>query len=48
MTLTGTVWAPVGPSPIVGQRQDNGLVTAIAINPNDSKVIYLGTAGGGV
>ncbi len=49
MTLTGTVWSPIGPSPISqGGRQDNGLVTAIAINPNDGNLIYLGTAGGGV
>src|SRR6266516_390316 len=49
MTLTGTVWAPIGPSPIAqGGRQDNGLVSAIAISPNDSNVIYIGTAGGGV
>lgn len=49
MTLKGTVWAPIGPSPISqGGRQDNGLTTAIAINPNDGNVIYQGTAGGGV
>ena len=49
MTLTGTVWASIGPSPIAqGGRQDNGLVSAIAINPDDSNVIYIGTAGGGV
>jgi photosystem II stability/assembly factor-like uncharacterized protein len=49
MTLTGTVWAPIGPSPIAqGGRQDNGLVSAIAISPVDSNVIYIGTAGGGV
>ena len=29
-------------------RQDNGLTTAIAINPNNGNVIYQGTAGGGV
>ena len=49
MTLVGTVWAPVGPSPMAqGGRQDNGLTTAIAINPNNPDVIYQGTAGGGV
>lgn len=49
MSLTGTVWAPIGPSPMSqGGRQDNGLTTAIAINPNDGNVIYQGTAGGGV
>jgi len=49
VTLTGTVWAPVGPSPMAqGGRQDNGLTTAIAVNPNNQDVIYQGTAGGGV
>jgi len=48
MSLSGTVWAPMGPSPInQGGRQDNGLVSAIAINPNNPNVIYIGTAGGG-
>src|SRR5215469_13184632 len=49
MSLNGTVWAARGPSPMgEGSRQDNGLVSAIAINPNDPSVIYQGTAGGGV
>jgi hypothetical protein len=50
VTLLGTVWAPIGPSPIsqAGGRQDNGLTSAIAINPNDRDVIYQGTGGGGV
>lgn len=49
MTLQGVVWRRRGPSPIsAGQRQDNGLVTAIAINPNAADVIYQGTAGGGI
>src|SRR5215213_10302236 len=49
MSLRGTVWAPIGPSPIAQSgRQDNGLTTAIAINPNDGNVIYQGTGGGGV
>ena len=49
MSLNGTVWAARGPSPMgEGSRQDNGLVSAIAVNPNDPSVIYQGTAGGGV
>ena len=49
MSLNGTVWAARGPSPMgEGSRQDNGLVSAIAVNPNDPNVIYQGTAGGGV
>ncbi len=49
MSLNGTVWAPVGPSPInEGGITANGQVTAIAINPNNSNIIYIGTAWGGV
>jgi photosystem II stability/assembly factor-like uncharacterized protein len=49
MSLNGVVWTARGPSPMgEGIRQDNGLVSAIAINPNDPSVIYHGTAGGGV
>ena len=49
MSLKGTVWAPMGPSPISENgNQDNGLVSAIAINPYNPNVIYIGTAGGGV
>lgn len=49
MSLKGTVWAPIGPSPINESGvQDNGLVTAIAVSPTNPNVIYLGTAGGGV
>src|SRR5258707_7115499 len=48
MSLTGTVWAPIGPSPIAqGGSPVNGLVSAIAVNPANANVIYLGTAGGG-
>lgn len=49
MSLKGTVWAPIGPSPIAENTlQANGLTTAIAVNPSNSNVIYQGTAGGGV
>ena len=49
MSLNGTVWTPIGPSPISeGGTLDNGLVTAIAINPFNPNVIYIGTAAGGV
>ncbi len=48
MSLNGTVWTPLGPSPISeSSTQDNGLVTAIAPNPGNPNVIYIGTAGGG-
>src|ERR1035438_515776 len=49
MSLNGTAWTPIGPNPIQeGGNPDNGMVTAIAINPNNKNVIYIGTAGGGV
>jgi photosystem II stability/assembly factor-like uncharacterized protein len=49
MSLIGTVWTPIGPSPISeGTTNENGLVSAIAINPNNPNVIYIGTVGGGV
>src|SRR5690349_4141625 len=49
MSLRGTVWTPRGPSPITdGSQRNNGMVTAIAVHPSDSNIIYIGTAGGGV
>jgi hypothetical protein len=49
MSLNGTVWAPIGPSPIdQGAITANGQVTAIAVHPNNNNIIYIGTAWGGV
>ncbi len=49
MTLQGTVWAPIGPSPMnQGSNRVNGLVSTIGISPSNSNVIYIGTAAGGV
>jgi photosystem II stability/assembly factor-like uncharacterized protein len=49
MSLNGTVWVPIGPSPIdEGGINANGQVTAIAVNPNNPNIIYIGTAWGGV
>ncbi len=49
MSLNGTVWAPIGPSPIdQGGINANGQVTSIAIHPSNSNIIYIGTAWGGV
>src|SRR6478752_7283356 len=49
MSLNGTVWPPIGPSPIAqGGSPVSGLVSAIAINPANPNLIYIGTAGGGV
>jgi hypothetical protein len=49
VSINGSVWTPIGPSPITESgRPDNGMTTAIAVNPNDGDVVYQGTAGGGV
>ena len=49
MSLNGTVWVPIGPSPInQGAITANGQVTAIAVHPNNANIIYIGTAWGGV
>jgi hypothetical protein len=49
MSLKGTVWAPIGPSPLArGTVDENGQVTSIAVHPNNPKIIYIGTAWGGV
>ena len=49
MSLNGTVWSPIGPSPMSESgTQDNGLVTTIAIDPDNPNVLYVGTAQGGV
>src|SRR4029077_2012412 len=58
-TINGTTWFPVGPAPITnGQGYDSsynsiyitvaGRTSAIAIDPQNPQVIYLGTANGGV
>ena len=48
MSLKGSVWAPIGPSPLHAGIDVNGQVTSIAVNPNNPRVIYIGTAWGGV
>jgi Abnormal spindle-like microcephaly-assoc'd, ASPM-SPD-2-Hydin len=49
MSLNGTVWTPIGPSPLqLGSIEVNGQVTSIAVNPNNPKVIYIGAAWGGI
>ena len=49
MSLNGTVWTPIGPSPIdEGTILANGQVTAIAVNPNNPDIIFIGTMWGGV
>ena len=48
MTLRGRGWIPIGPSPLEGDLQFNGLVSAIAIHPSNPDIIYLGTGSGGL
>ena len=49
MSVAGTVWRPVGPSPInAGNREDNGTVTCIVVHPANPGIIYRGTNSGGV
>lgn len=48
MSLNGTVWAPIGPSPLHASIDVNGQVTSIAVNPYNADVMYIGTAWGGV
>ena len=55
-SIGGTVWKPIGPNPIVelgccGSTitfAANGRVNSIAVDPTNSNVLYLGSAGGGV
>jgi len=56
-SIAGTVWKPLGPSPIVENGccvsptvtfAANGRVNSIAVDPTNSDVLYLGSAGGGV
>ena len=48
-SLNGTVWAPIGPSPVSqGSSNVNGRTAAIAIDPNNPKLIYEGSEGGGL
>lgn len=48
LTLRGRSWVPIGPSPIAKDLPFNGLVSAIAVNPSNPNIIYIGTAGGGL
>ena len=55
-SIAGTVWKPIGPNPITEQGccgsiitfAANGRVNSIAVDPTNSNVLYLGSAGGGV
>lgn len=48
MTVSGTVWRPVGPSPIAGGREDNGTVTCVVVHPSNPAILYRGTNSGGL
>jgi hypothetical protein len=39
MSLNGTVWSPIGPSPMNEGVDDNGLVAAIAVNLNNKNEV---------
>jgi photosystem II stability/assembly factor-like uncharacterized protein len=41
-------WTPIGPQPLGTSNPDAGRVTALAIDPANPKIIYLGSAQGGV
>ena len=45
-----TMWTPIGPQPTVGTFFGNtsGRVTALAVDPTDPSIVYLGGAQGGV
>ena len=47
--IKGTVWTPIGPSPVLQSGIGaNGRVSSIALNPFNPNVIYQGAEGGGV
>lgn len=48
MTLVPGAWSPIGPTPIKRDIEFNGLVSAIAVNPLNPDIIYIGTGSGGI
>jgi hypothetical protein len=52
--ISGTAWTPVGPAPLPrGQTETRpdpvtGRVIAIAVHPSDPKIVFVGTASGGL
>ena len=53
--VNGTAWKAIGPSPITEKGcctsivfDANGRINSIAVDPANSNVIYLGSAGGGI
>ena len=50
-TPLGGAWSSLGPRPITGQESYGGVsgrITALAVDPTNSAVVYAGAAGGGV
>lgn len=43
--IPGTSWTPIGPAPSSG---NSGRVTAVAVHPTNSSIVYVGAANGGV
>ena len=50
LPLSTSAWTPLGPAPLMDTNghADTGRVTALAIDPTDANVIWVGTADGGV
>jgi hypothetical protein len=52
ISLSPTAWTPIGPAPIDDPTGANepatGRITAIAADPGNANIIYIGSAGGGV
>jgi photosystem II stability/assembly factor-like uncharacterized protein len=46
--IQGTTWVPLGPETVPIAKTSTGRLTAIAIHPDDSNIIYVGGAQGGV
>jgi photosystem II stability/assembly factor-like uncharacterized protein len=46
--IQGTSWVPLGPERVPISKTSTGRLTAIAVHPTDSNIIYIGGAQGGV
>jgi hypothetical protein len=47
--LNSTSWTPIGPASLFdGSQSDSGRITAIAADPTNANVLYIGAADGGV
>ncbi len=48
LALVVGAWTPIGPEQIPSNITSTGRLSAIAVDPNDSNIIYIGGAQGGV